>query len=85
MAEVQGWRAWKEPSRGLRKTTGEDAKAETTRSTARSLLMSLAVAPQLGGFPRPICEATSVKVPLPLLRHISLARLGGGWAAARET
>src|SRR5580704_7224236 len=58
------------PSRGFSNTTGDFCQPVTTKSIARSLFTSLAIAPTDGPFPpSPVSLVHSVKVPFPLLRH----------------
>src|SRR5271165_6620249 len=63
-------RALKCPSRGLSQTMGAVPEPVTSRSTARSLLISesttLVVAPSPD---KPVSDVQLVNVPLPLLRH----------------
>src|SRR5689334_8907421 len=73
---AHAWLTGKRPSRGLEYTTGALCQFVTTRSTARSLLRSLAIAPRLGLCPAsPVSAVTSVKLLLPLLRQRELPAL----------
>src|SRR5689334_23240777 len=70
---AHGWLDGKRPSRGLEYTTGAACQFVTSRSTARSLLRSLAIAPTLELCPaNPVSAVTSVNVLLPLLRQREL-------------
>src|SRR5277367_6019142 len=73
MSLLQGVVAWNAPSRGLRYATGDFCQPVTTKSMARSLLMSLARAPTDGPVPASAVSAVQfVKVLLPLLRQRTL-------------
>src|SRR5580692_9483776 len=83
MSLLQGVVAWKAPSRGFRYATGDFCQPVTTKSMARSLLMSLARAPTDGAVPaRAVSVVQFVNVPLPLLRQRTLP--GGGTSAGNS-
>src|SRR5271170_4139419 len=70
MSLDQGVVALNAPSRGLRYATGDFRQPVTTKSIARSLLMSLPIAPTDGASPaNAVSLVQSVNVPFPLLRH----------------
>src|SRR5271156_4696071 len=61
------------PSRGFRYTTGDFRQPVNTKSIARSLLMSLPMAPTDGASPASaVSLVQSVNVPFPLLRQRTL-------------
>src|ERR1700722_15747698 len=75
------------PSRGFRYATGDFRQPVTTRSIARSLLMSLPMAPTDGASPpSAVSLVQSVNVPFPLLRHrtfpVGAASIGNENASA---
>src|SRR5208283_697003 len=70
MSEVQGVVALNLPSRGFSSTSGDFSQPVTTKSIARSLFTSLAIAATDGlSPPRAVSFVQSVNVPLPLLRQ----------------
>src|SRR5271168_1884105 len=88
MSLLHGVVDWKAPSRGFRYTMGDFCQPVTTKSMARSLLMSLAIAPTEGAVPaRAVSVVQFVNVPLPLLRQRTLpgavASEGNANASAR--
>src|SRR5271156_2389290 len=77
MSLSQGVVDWNAPSRGFRYATGDFCQPVTTKSMARSLLMSLARAPTEGAVPvSAVSVVQFVNVPLPLLRHRTLPGAG---------
>src|SRR5580704_12479013 len=73
----QGRLAVKAPSRGFKYMSGDFFKPVTTRSIARSLLISLPIAAIEGALAaRFVCAVQSVNVPLPLLRQRTFPGLG---------
>src|SRR5277367_6551302 len=66
MSLLHGVVDWKAPSRGFRYATGDFCQPVTTKSMARSLLMSLARAPTDGAVPASAVSVVQVvKVTLP--------------------